>query len=130
LPAARAATGELLLPLAAGEAFWIGLDEVAGGAAVDFTLEVETADGRWRQAPVRLTRHAQLAGYVGAGAQLHPFDAGCLRLAWTTRWDEGGPQAQRVELRLVDPATFARETGEPPPAPLDPDAGYGGWRLP
>jgi hypothetical protein len=30
----------------------------------------------------------------------------------------------------VDPATYAAITGQPLPPPLDPAAGYGGWRLP
>lgn len=130
LPVARAARGQLLLPVAAAEAFWIGLDATVGVPFVRFSLEVETAAGRWPQAPVSITCHAHVAGYLAADGRLRPFDARCLRLAWATHWGEGGARMRRVELRLVDHAAFARETGEPPPAPLDPGAAYCGWRLP
>ena len=33
-------------------------------------------------------------------------------------------------VRLVDYAGFTAESGMAPPSPLDPDAGFQGWRLP
>ncbi len=43
-------------------------------------------------------------------------------------WDVSRCAVARV--RLVDPRAFTEETGEAPPAPRDPGASYGGWRLP
>ncbi len=45
-----------------------------------------------------------------------------------TFWRVG--RAVRVRIRLVDGLTFAANTGQSPPPPIDPAARYGGWRLP
>lgn len=37
---------------------------------------------------------------------------------------------QSALVEIVDPLEFSRRSGAPPPEPLDPSAGYRGWRLP
>jgi hypothetical protein len=40
-----------------------------------------------------------------------------------------GPVPAAATIRLVEPAVFTAATGAEP-APLDPESGFGGWRLP
>jgi len=128
LPVASA-QGELLLPVAAGEAFWIGLDLPVQAPGLRFLLRVQTSDGAWwPQAPQRVVQHGAVAGYAAGGPGMRAFGAGCSRLAWAV--EQAGETPPPVEVRLVDPATYARATGQPAPPPLQPGSGFGGWRLP
>lgn len=107
------ADGELLLPLAEGEAFWIGLE-----AAWPVRLVLAVDGGRL--ALERLVAGAdRIAGVEGLA--FSRAGVGSLRLAT----DEA-----EATLRLVDYGEFTARTGRAAPAPLDPRAGYGGWRLP
>ena len=110
-----------LLPVAAGEAFWIGLS-VTPGAAVRLLITAERRDGTSMPlAPVLVPPSRGVAG-VPAGPQFAVFDAELAALILH------GSTAARIEI--ADPATFAARTGVAAPAPPDPAAAYGGWRLP
>jgi len=128
LPLAEA-HGELLLPVAIGEAFWIGLDLPADAPGLLFLLRVQTSDGAWwPQAPLRVAPHAAMAGYAAGRPDRRAFGAGCSRLAWAL--EQGGVTLSPLEIRLVDPAEYARRSGQPAPPALQPGSGFGGWRLP
>jgi hypothetical protein len=118
LPVAAAA-GEFLVPLADGEAFWIGVTSPALDLQA-VRLEAVLTD---RRQPLPLRRTApDLAVAIG----LERPDGG---------FDVLGPSLVAVAVddalvRVVDPATYQALSGETPPEPLDPACGYGGWRLP
>lgn len=107
------ADGDLLLPLAEGEAFWIGL-EAASPARLALAVDGgQLALDRLVAGPDRILGVEGLAFSRG--------QVGRLRLA---------TEEAVATLRLVDYGEFTARTGRAAPAPLDPRAGYGGWRLP
>jgi hypothetical protein len=130
LPVAQDDGGPWLLPLASSEAFWIGLGAAPGAAPGTLALRARAADGHFvGTAAIAITATSRLSGLPdGKGSVLAfargggPHGLAELRLQ--------APGQAPLRLRLVDPATFAARTGLPPPAPLDPEAGYRGWRLP
>jgi hypothetical protein len=143
LPVARAAGGALALPVAADEAFWIGLEmrkpDAKADLAVRFELAAQAAvdalSGEpWSDAQatwIAVPPHASVDGIAIPGGGFRPFvrtalareDGSTAALDLVTRGD-----AARV--LLVAYATFASMTGHAPPALLDRGAQYGGWRLP
>ena len=144
LPVGQTDRDEWLLPLADGEAFWIGLNaEPAAELAVRADAQRDGAldalsGGRWDASAPQLMRVAAflvVAGIRRADGQLWPFarrpqtDAApaCHAVALVVRNEH---HEGTVEVRLVDYAEFSARTGRPPPAPLDPDAGYKGYLLP
>jgi hypothetical protein len=110
-----------VLALPAGEAFWIGAI-VAGTGVIALA---RGRDGQW----------IQLVGSARAGVAIFP---GLNRLDGTVAplarpAVEGvslESDLQRVIVEIADAETFTKITGLPGPAPLDPGAAYGGWRLP
>lgn len=120
LPLGRDPRGGFLLPLAEGEAFWIGLDP---GEGPPLRLE-------WSVALAAGGREAQPARSVAGPDRILAFGGGrTLARALVDRLDLAVSGAT-ASLRLVDYATFTAASGQPAPAPLDPRAGYKGWRLP
>ena len=120
-------SGELLLAAAPDEAFWIGLDATSAERSFEIIIGGETdADG---------------AGYI-SGTTPHtrqliglPSVAGFSCLAWKTGtrslalYTSEAP-IEAVVVRLALAAAFTSETGQPAPAPLNPDDAYRGDLLP
>jgi hypothetical protein len=149
LPVGLSREGELLLPLASRECFWIGLTSDRGqpaslsiglerddGSIVDVLTGAAWDPGAAARAPV--PGSSLIDGVRRADGSFEALFR-----------DDGsacGPRAQRLHvivyaggasvapvvarLELVDYATFRARSGSVPPAPLDPEAGYKGWLLP
>lgn len=149
LPVGLSHDGELLLPLAAGECFWIGLASDRE-LPVSLSVALERDDGSMTDV---------LTGAIwDPGAPAHVRVPGSSLIDGVRRADGSfdalfrddgsgrGPRARRLHilvqaggesaafviarLELVDYATFHAQSGSAPPAPLDRDAGYKGWLLP
>lgn len=108
------------LPLAAGEAAWLGVRRPGGGLII--TAHVRHGEPAILPAVVI----GRLRAYPGtpmadgyATIDLLHVRSLCFAHADAT-----------AVLRVVDHSTFAQATGQPVPSPLDPGAGYGGRRLP
>lgn len=113
---ARTAAGEWLLPVAPQEAFWIGCE---ARMALRLALEVLARDGT-RGGLVRdVAGPDRIAGFSGRAFTLAAVE----RLHFAT--DSGF-----AVVRVVDYGEFTGATGRVQPVPLDPGAGYRGWRLP
>jgi hypothetical protein len=141
LPVGVNPKGKYLLPVADDEAFWIGLGESNAGTTV--AILIELADGRlvdaisgepWSVAKphtVTVPEQRWIEGIPRPDGQLNVFSRARTPMGMACRalrfFIGSAPAAQ---LDLVDYATFTRRTGLPAPHPLDPDAGYKGWRLP
>lgn len=158
LPPGISKSGELLLPLARDECFWIGLSREPATARISFALAVELSNGEtldaisgtsWdadRPCSVVPGESARIPGIRRGDGQFSVFAREvssrthlvCVRLGLLLADEPGmtGPGAsfatspREVDLRLVDYATFASESGLPPPKALNPEAGYQGWLLP
>ncbi|WP_160108108.1 hypothetical protein [Pseudomonas izuensis] len=158
LPVAIDSQGVLILPLADDESFWIGLmvyqapesilvevaAEIEGGETVDVLCA-----SPWhpdRHCTTNLLETPRIAGIRRSDGKLDVFSRQtlndgrrpCVRLRfYLRRTPSDKSEGESVDtdwhitlLRLVSYATFEAETGLPEPAPLDPTAGYQGWRLP
>lgn len=125
LPVARSGA-DFLLPVPDGEAFWIGIMSSVARDLDAVVLEAVGADGRTRLPSERPTPELAVVGGIPlAGGRWAPLDRGSLAALELSVGGQGS-----AIVRLADPASWAAATGQPPPAPLDPDGGYGGWRLP
>ena len=143
------ARGGLFLPVA-GEAFWIGIHVARGSPSLDVAVLAALEDGC---AVDTFSGIRPGRGRLPTRATVPPMLVlpGIRRPDGTSWWaltsappPDAGPACQGLVLamwrrnrcvalariRLVDFAEFTARTGLPPPPPLDPDAGYGGWRLP
>lgn len=157
LPAGVGRGNELILPLARDECFWIGLsvDPPLSRAALAVAVELrngETLDAisgtTWNEskhAVVIVPDTPRIEGIRRGDGRLHVFARdtrqACETLCERARFlvvncsaarqgrAQDGPEFE-VRLRPVDYSTFAAESGTAAPAPLDPEAGYKGWRLP
>lgn len=147
LPVGLSSDGELLLPLAPRECFWIGLRadtahplELATALESDGALiDVMTGEA-WNASTAvraRVPGTALIAGIRRADGAFNPLlrDDGVGQRPRGRRlqlWVGaiGGRAAAPVPVELVDYAGFRARTGLPAPEPLDPDAGYKGWLLP
>ncbi|MEP6587183.1 MAG: hypothetical protein ABJA84_00300 [Polaromonas sp.] len=158
LPVGLGAAHELILPLADDECFWIGLSVTSATRPIALAVAVELRSRKildaisgtnWdagRPTWVIVPDTPRIDGIrrpdgrfeVLARETRDAADGLCVRIrlrivaAGGDDKSAAAPDAEicEVPLRLVDYATFAAETGTAPPAPLDPDAGYKGWRLP
>lgn len=142
LPVGAAADGTLVLPVADGEAFWIGASTDRPKARAEVFVSAHLSDGTRREAPMVVAAPAaRLAGlpredggFDALARTATPAGPGCDALTVRYRIRQRGrrwsDRAEALAVRLLDPAAFAVATGEAPPGPLDPGAGYGGWRLP
>lgn len=150
-----ALTGELLLPVAEGEAVWLGLSVQPEGRAVLLFAAANTRPmgalnvcsglpwqrdcntGMVVDATFALDGLRRDATSVWA-FQRHAANAtspACEQLQFTTAYPEESKEAGRtlplpIAVHFVDYATYARSTGAAPPVPLDPAHGYRGELLP
>jgi hypothetical protein len=116
---------EFLLPLAHAEAFWIG--STLPSRLQDGSVSLELLDGNGRCALTARLDDRDTTIIAGVRREDGRFDVFCGSSVARVRVHVG---AQSVEVRLADYDSFAAETRCAPPEPLDPTAGYGGWRLP
>jgi hypothetical protein len=149
LPVGLADDGDLLLPLAPRECFWIGLNAEAS-QALYISLAIERPDGALTDVlsggscepdaatVVALHGMRRIEGIRRSDGTFDPLlradgegarPQGRRLHVWLRRTLEGVVEAV-VAVELVDYSTFTERTGLPPPEPLDPAAGYKGWRLP
>ena len=158
LPVAIDSRGELTLPLADHESFWIGLTVEQAPESVLVAVAAELEGGEkvdvlsaspWRPdhlCTTNLSETRRICGILRTDGKLDVFsrqtlDGGrmpCVRLRFYLK---GAPLVNSAQesvdtpwlitvLRIVSYETFEAETGLPGPNPLDPAAGYQGWRLP
>ena len=152
LPVGCNALGAWLLPLADDECFWIGMSENRELAPAMLAVRAELGDAALLDAvtgqpwdarhagELALPGTAWLAGLrqpgsgslwtVFSNSSLVPAAQRCISLTFRlrARGDHGAGMATRLEL--VNYARFFSETGIRPPAPMEADAAYKGWRLP
>ena len=142
MPVALSRFGDLIVPLADGEAFWIGLSVARAGQPVELTLAVALCNGDMQIAPpILIDSMDRIGGFAllnGANGTLQVFArngnadmrGGCDRLAFRARLRGAGNDLLDSSVRLVDYTAYAAESGQAPPTPLDAGAAYRGWRLP
>lgn len=154
LPVGLGSENEFILPLARDECFWIGLSVDPPLSRAALAVEAELRNGEeldaisgttWSESGhafvilpdtpwVQGIRCKDGGYYVFARDSNQSCETLCDRVRF--RIERSGEQiaaaqeTAEVSLRLVDYKTFCAESGRPPPAPLDPGAGYKGWRLP
>ena len=148
LPIAHDQEGTFCVPIAEDESFWLGVStEKTGGP---FRLFAQMRDKH------RLNVHSGRRAAADADSAFHFSGFGAIygiprdaESWWSFRrvaaepmhaceWlFFAEPKSSSVEKALVQPSvllvsyeTYTQRTHQPPPAPLDPSAGYGGWRLP
>lgn len=140
LPVARLIDGRFLLPVAERDAFWIGLSSKAD---IPFLVWVRV---RFRQGEVSELAEGERIGPSGLRIVGRPIGDGSM--AVLSRISQGPTAAVRdisilaseaslligepaeAVVELVDYDRFSKETSLPPPAQLDPEAGYKGDLLP
>jgi hypothetical protein len=156
LPLARDHAGRLLLPVADDEAFWIGLSHTQPAGRAELALAVLRADGReldalsgttWaasRPEVISVPESRCISGIrrrdgrsaVFARSAVSAEGPGCAALTFYITAAAPAPKTARGKdhagtvIELVDYDAFRTRTGVEPPGPLDPAAGYQGWRLP
>ncbi|CAN7419968.1 hypothetical protein LJR084_002749 [Variovorax sp. LjRoot84] len=144
LPVGLGRQGDLIVPTADNEAFWVGLELARAAQPITLRLSVELRSGDVLDAlgaapssalTVPPTRH--VGGFTHAGSGLRAFARGggenidgCVRLVFRAAILAVESEPFSTVVRLVDYAGFTAESGMAPPSPLDPDAGFQGWRLP
>ena len=148
LPVARDQEETLCVPVAEDETFWLGVSmEKTGGS---FRLFAQMRDKH------RLNVQSGRPAAADADSAFHfsgfsaiygiPRDAeswwSFRRVAaepmraceWLIFCELGSSPIEKalvqVSVLLVSYEIYAQRTHQPPPAPLDPSAGYGGWLLP
>jgi hypothetical protein len=124
-----------LLPVAFGEAFWIGL-AMEARVALQLRLTPVPAEGQAEEERIALPRVRAIPGWRRQGdASLRPFTrsgtAVSMSLAELRLVAEAGkyPPATAT-IELVDYPAYAARSGQPAPDQLDPEAGYKGYLLP
>jgi hypothetical protein len=148
LPIGIGKAGDLVLPLAIDECFWIGWSRAPGASVLDVAVAVELDDGvvidaatgaRFDEARAETVSVPGTPRVEGIRRPDGRFDVfvrethhgeghHCRRVRLHVT---GGPlDPFAVAIRLLDYATFAAESGQSPPPPLDVSSGYKGWRLP
>jgi hypothetical protein len=140
------ASDTALLPVAAGEAFWIGLDPTGAQPDARLQLRAQLASGRaadvlsglaWNEDAATLIPTRSRPRIEGIARSDGAFDvlgrapadneASCVILSFRVM---EANSSTSVDVEIVDPAAFRQRSGDDPPAPLDPAAGYRGHRLP
>lgn len=139
LPVGLGGRGDLVVPVADEEAFWIGLDFAPHMPVVHLGLTVNLhSGGAAENAVVAVPPARCVAGFSREGPALYALSrlgapdagGGCDSLMLSLVSPANEVPAFAVIVRLLGPRAFADETGLAPPPPLDPGAGYGGWLLP
>jgi hypothetical protein len=146
LPAGFSPKGDLLVPLARGEAVWIGLG--CKGPQEHLSVRIRFRMSHQPEMPdlfAEVGHHTAIKGIpAGRGTslpivreplQVEHLACSGLGVALLDPTDNSGHATRLhepigVELRLIDYATFVWETGLPAPAPLDPSSAYAGYLLP
>ncbi|MGE7413269.1 hypothetical protein [Methylobacterium tarhaniae] len=138
LPVALTALGRAILPLAAGEAMWIGLSPAWEGAQCRVAwapLKKSTADCRLPRLLVSSFR--PIFGLRSANGQFSALIretsshgavpcSGVIMLAVAT----DSAERERLQIQFIDPRAFEAQSGRAAPGPLSPGDAYGGWHLP
>jgi hypothetical protein len=143
LPAGQDGGGEWLLPVADGEAFWIGVNaeratELAVKADRQKGEALDALSGRpWAAQTAQTVAVEQFVVIAGlrhrdalwafARTAADPTAPTCRAISF---FERDASLSQLAIVRLVDYADFAERTGLAPPAPIDANAGYKGYRLP
>jgi hypothetical protein len=139
LPIAWSQSGQLLAPLAAGEAVWIGLIAEAVESPLVVKIRFHPAgEAQSFEMSIRIAGPAAVVHVpTGSGGSspivreplraAHPKFQG-FALSLGDRLAQS--KAKWANIRFVDYDTFACQTGLPPPGALDPDAAYGGDWMP
>ena len=144
---ARTAEGTVLLPLAPGECFWIGVNgDEASPYELSVTLErgsgelIDVLSGRRiaarevRWTPIHETPFIEgirtKAGFEPLARETSSRIPVGQALQLRVRERSGARESAGIRVELADYATFTARTGRAAPEPLDRDAGYGGWLLP
>jgi hypothetical protein len=146
LPVGHSAMGELLVPLAAGEAVWIGLSRERPEDRMSVRIRFRMADRRAKpKVHAEVEHHTAIEGVPTGAARslpivrepIHPQYPACsgLIVALVDPVAKGGRSKSAatrasVEVRLTDYDAFVRETGLPTPAALDAASAYGDHLLP
>lgn len=152
LPVGRNALGAWLLPLADDECFWIGMADNPAPSPALLAVRAELGDAALRDAiagqpwdagragELALPGALWLAGMREAGdaplysvfsnSRLAPAAQRCIALVFRLRTPGGHGAGFTTRLELVNYARFFGETGIRPPAPMEANAAYQGWRLP
>ena len=116
--------GSFLLPLAEAEGFWIGA-MLGPSEPTRARLAMLSRDGRQsRLAELVGPQTAVIAGMVRSDGRFDVFSRDSLVAV------DIAVEDSRARVEVVEPAVYTQVTGEAAPDPLDPAAGYGGWRLP
>jgi hypothetical protein len=109
-----------LLGLAEDEGFWIGILD----SATPIEIRALLHDGSARFVAKLSGTNAVVPGILEPDQRyrvLARSSASALSV---------GASGELATVELVTPLEYSRRSGSPPPEPLDPSAGYGGWRLP
>jgi hypothetical protein len=145
LPVALSASGELVLPVAPDEAFWIGLEAMHSGSRAELAVRF-TPPGRhavdalsgapWNEQRPTWIAVPPISSIEGIALPADGFrafvrtplareDDSVAVLDLTLRADGAA-----TRLLLVGYARFEKMTGHARPTPLDPESRYKGWLLP
>jgi hypothetical protein len=124
LPAEDRARLAFLLPLAEAEGFWIGAMLEASEPSRARLAAHRPDGGQTLLAELVGPERAVIAGLIRSDGRFDIFSRRSL-VALDIAVDDS-----RARVELVEPALYTRLTGQPAPDPLDPAAGFGGWRLP
>jgi hypothetical protein len=116
-PTAIVSDGEALAGIAPGEAIWLGLQAVDRERPA--RLRVQPRNGP----AIDLTCPPDYFAGTRSGDRVALFTTGTLTLSLLT------PVTANASIQIVDLETFSAATGEEAQG-LDPESGYGGWRLP
>ena len=139
---------DLVLPLAVDECFWIGWSRASAANALNAAIAVEVVGGvvldaltgepfdEARPATFRVPDTPRVEGIRRPDGGFDVFvrethdreGHRCRRLRLHVAG--GLPDPFAVAIRLLDYDAFTAESGQPPPPPLDANAGYKGWLLP
>jgi len=147
LPLGRSSSGALLLPVAPGEAFWIGLEMRRAGASVEVGLRFESPEQPAIDALSGDPWNEEQPGWMAVppgssidGIALATGGFRCLARTRSAAEDDASAALDLVtrnagarrttRIALVAYGVFESTTGQRAPAPLDPAAQYRGWRLP
>lgn len=124
LPVAKTRTA-FALPVAEAEAFWIGVEFPAGSGFKSVALEGRGPDGKaFPIARIDVPQTCIVPGVTLPDGKFRSFGRD-RPVELRVRIDE-----HAACVTLMDTTAYVACTGMPAPAPLDPAAGYGGWRLP
>ena len=149
LPVACPDERDACVPVADGDALWIGLRIAESSRPVVLAIAAERSDGSTIDVlSGAMVGSAELSsdtvpprqridgiarsdgGFDVIGRASAQSGVTCTRLTIRTRSQRAQAFGPVTRVDLVDYATFERISGRKPPPPIDPNAGYKGYRLP